>query len=213
MATLFIGALWISAAIACGGGSGATPTPTRNPAQPAICYQTVNVEDSVHRAIPDRISLALDDLNDRRDITSPPTSLPRAKIDEGCPSPAFHGIDERGNLGGLAIEAATGRLVDGPGYYSVFVYVLPDADLRDLPTRVSREEDHCLGDVCDSFTLGLYLSPSDLCDRDLLARALANALQLRGADPVYFSQPTPYYDAPMATREATPTPVPTPRCF
>jgi hypothetical protein len=105
-------------------------------------------------------------------------------VDVGCPSgPAT--TDPSGHL--RTIETIFGHVVEEAGYYSVFVFILPDADLDQLlgastiratNIRTANQETICDGDVCGPVSNAIYLKPSDLEDPSFVINQLERVLGL-----------------------------------
>jgi hypothetical protein len=71
--------------------------------------------------------------------------------------------------------------------FRAFVFVLPDGQVNKLfgntARRTAAEEMLCAGKVCAEVTTGLYLSPQELRDSQVLKAALERAIGLEPAVP------------------------------
>jgi hypothetical protein len=86
------------------------------------------------------------------------------KVDVGCPV-------EPVRLGASDCEfGECSRRVSEAGRYSLFVYVVPEDDIQRIgvTNRYWVEEMECEGDSCDEVSSGIYLSPAELKESDLL---------------------------------------------
>ncbi len=105
-------------------------------------------------------------------------------VDVGCPSgPAT--TDPAGHL--RTIETVVGHVVKEAGYYSVFVFILPDADLDQLlgastiratNVRTANQEAICDADVCNPVSWAIYLKPGDLQDPPFVTNQMERVLGL-----------------------------------
>jgi hypothetical protein len=77
------------------------------------------------------------------------------------------------------------RTVEIPSVYPVHIIVTDEVNLTsDLRTRRTPIEDVCDGHVCAEATIGLYLTPEEASDPDLMARGLSYAIGIDPDDPL-----------------------------
>ncbi len=98
-------------------------------------------------------------------------------VDLGCPSgPAPSDGYPR------AIERIIGHIVQEAGYYGVFVFILPDADLDQLlggsAIRTANQERIRDDDFCPPVSNAIYLKPGDLQDLPFVVNVLERVLGL-----------------------------------
>ena len=97
-------------------------------------------------------------------------STPSPIVTEGCPSTP-----------GIFLPEVPA--VKQPSYYRVHVFVMALNELQkafgDQPVRRTAEEKLCGGDFCWEVTTGIYLSPDELSNTDLVSNALRDGVGLR----------------------------------
>lgn len=159
----------------------------------AICVDVVGEGAYLRFIATERLRDALDTVSERGPYWF---SEPQPVVDAGCPrEPDLDG------------ERWLGRYTESPSFYSLWVFVVSREYLDQFgrTSGFSTEEVTGEGDV----TSGLYLTPQEMCDRELVASALAYHLSLTGEYPEL--GPTSYFDPPP-TFGVTPSPAPTP-CY
>lgn len=110
-------------------------------------------------------------------------SEPSPIVQEDCPAgPALYDPDAGPKIDDSLFEVR-GRAVANASYYSIHVYVIPQADIDHYTGRdgyrLTGEEYFCSQGSCSEITAGLYVSPDELVDQARLSDLLAHAIGLR----------------------------------
>ncbi|HLB27206.1 MAG TPA: hypothetical protein VJN32_06110 [Dehalococcoidia bacterium] len=159
---------------------------TANRDRLAICVQAVGVDSSLEGKAKASVEAALIEVakHPRWDASGLGVAPPIA--DTGCPSPPSvlrPGVEIE-QMGKGRIFVLPFPCVEEASYYRLFVFILPPAELErifgeDYEQTLSQQEAFCGGQYGNmGVTGGLYLTPADLDDTQLLAEKLKRAVGL-----------------------------------
>ncbi|MDO8616829.1 MAG: hypothetical protein Q7T33_14000, partial [Dehalococcoidia bacterium] len=99
-------------------------------------------------------------------------------VDGGCPA----GPAPTRSALPRPVEHISGHRVREAGYYTVFVFIVPDADLDQLlggsTIRTANQETICDRDVCNPVSWAIYLKPGDLQDPSFVTNVVERVLGL-----------------------------------
>jgi hypothetical protein len=102
----------------------------------------------------------------------------------GCPSPPAVYDAQAGPSFGDNVSENVGRPAEQASPYALHVYILPHEEIQRIVGGRNNfhggtEEVICYGDQCFGVTTGLYFSPEELADMELVVQNLNFALGLR----------------------------------
>lgn len=161
----------------------------------AICVDVVGEGDYLRFIATERVRQALGKVSEGGPYWF---SEPQPVVDAGCPQEP-------------ALDSDLGRFTESPSFYSLWVFVVSNDHLDRFGRTSGFTEEEFMGegDVFWGGTEGLYMTPQEMCDEELIASALAFHLGRTREYPQL--GPTPYFDPPPKIG-ITPSPSPTP-CY
>jgi hypothetical protein len=160
---------------------------TANRDRLAVCVDVVDGVASPEHAR-DSVKDAIDSVYYTPRWDRPELRNKRPVVDIGCPSSPLvlrTGVISGKTGTGLMAESASAT-VDEASYYALFVFVIADTTMSD----VFRDAQHFASQewfkhsihLVDTVTTGIYLTPADLADEQLIADCMTLLLGLRQAD-------------------------------
>jgi hypothetical protein len=156
----------------------------------ALCVEAVNVANAlaIETAAVPRVQDAVDKVMEHPDwakiARAPGLAEAPAQIVSGCVSPPVALDPEAGPVFTEFVVDHVGRSVDQASPYLFHVYILPAEEIFRIvgPSENyhwGAEELICYGDDCEPVTWGLYFSPDEVEDPDLIAREIEFVIGLR----------------------------------